>query len=862
MTAPDHPVPRATYRLQLNKSFTFQHALGIVPYLGRLGISHVYLSPILKAQPGSTHGYDTVDHSQINPEIGTEAEFRELAAALKAQNIGIVLDFVPNHMGVGGADNPQWLDVLENGPNSPYADWFDIDWNPAEPTLKNKLLVPFMGVAYGEALTSGVLKLKYDPESRKFAVWAHDAHKLPLSPESAVELTAGRVAEGDIQALVGEINSDPAKLDRLIGAQHWRIAYAQVASDDINYRRFFTISELGGIRIEREVVFDHAHHVVFGLIADGLIDGLRIDHVDGLADPKGYLLALRKKAPRPIYLVVEKILGPDEPLRLDWEVDGTTGYEFASLVTPLLTEPSAEQTLTEFYSTFANFHETPEDIEYDMKLRVMDAELQAELDGLSYRLRRIAVATSATQDLTRTLLKKALREVVAVLSVYRTYVDADGIVESDRQVLAQAFALARKNQSRLPPATFDFLEKLMTGELTTGETGTDTEAVQDAIRRIQQYSGPVMAKGLEDTALYRYNRLLALNEVGERPQIYAHGFDVFHASNQARLEQVPNCMLTSSSHDTKRGEDTRARIIALTGDVAGWQNFVVEATSKLQMAGAPEIDPNDLYVFLQLLLGAWPAEFSGDAAPSPKALETLAERLTSAMMKSLREARLRSDWVFPDSDYEKRITDLIKVALSPLLDNPVLQVFRTFEAKISRWGADLGLVQALWKLTVPGMPDIYQGAELWEQSLVDPDNRRPVDFSARAKLLDEIEAHDDLLAFAEDWRSGAIKLGLHTRLLEHRTENPELYRAGSYTPLEVSGSDSSRICAFLRQDDASALVVVAALQPWKSSVGDARVSLPAGNWSNLLRKSPVSGTEALDLTPLLDTLPVAVLARG
>jgi (1->4)-alpha-D-glucan 1-alpha-D-glucosylmutase len=885
----DVPVPRATYRLQLNKDFTFAHAEAIADYLGRLGISHAYLSPILKARPGSTHGYDTVDHTLINPELGTIEDFRRMAAAFREQGIGIILDIVPNHMGIGGEENPYWLDVLEWGHDSRYADWFDINWAPSEPSLHNKVLVPFLGSSYGAALEGGRLELRFDREAGSFAVWAEGTHKLPLDPRSYGEilehcseelrqigsafevlsepagarelkmrLASGALAE-EIEGVVATFNGQQGRRDlaTLIERQNWRAARYSVASDDINYRRFFIVSDLAAIRIEKREVFDHAHRLVFQLVEEGWVEGLRIDHIDGLFDPKRYALELRERCPRPIYLVVEKILAPHEQLRQDWSVDGTTGYEFANAATRLLVDRSSEAALTALYTSFTGSTKSLAEIELSAKFDIIDYEMAAELDALVARLREIATANRNTADLTYNALRNGLRHFVAAMGVYRTYVDGSAIVEEDRRNVVVAMAHARNTAPFLDPAVFDFLAAIATGDLDPA-VGYDPQAVLEVAQRLQQYTGPVMAKGLEDTALYRYNRLIALSDVGEKPDRFGSSVAAFHDFNSARQRTVPLGMLTTSSHDTKRGEDVRARIAAISLFPAEWEAAVTRWRSLLAEEGAPEIDPNEMYYLLQQLLGAWPAEFAPDRDLDETALGVFRDRSVAAMTKAIRESRLHTSWTANNESYEQNVATTIERALDPR--GRFLAEFRAFEEKVGLAGARNGLIETVLKLTVPGMPDIYQGAELWEQSMVDPDNRRPVDFELRRKFLNQFSG--DLAALMPTWRDGAIKLALVQRLLGLRRDLPRLFAGGSYEPLEITGDHTERSLAFVRREGSDA-VLVAAWLGRDSEVPDARLGLSpdfaGAGWQNVL-----GGTSKTDATlaALLGDLPVAVLCKG
>jgi len=767
--------PRATYRLQLNRDFTFGHVERLIPYLDDLGISHVYLSPILRAQPGSTHGYDTVDHTRINPELGTEDDFRRLASALRARDMGIILDFVPNHMGVGGSTNALWLDVLKNGAASHYADWFDIDWHPQRPGMNGKLLVPFLGTSYAEALVAGQLSLRADDDG--FAVWAYDKEKLPIRAEDSDALREHYASdEAAIAAHAGEAGHSGSwgALDALIRTQHWRLAHFSSGGDEINYRRFFINSELAGIRIDRPDVFEHAHALIFRLIADGLIDGLRIDHVDGLLDPKGYLEKLRRTAPRPIYLLIEKILAPHERLRRDWPVDGTTGYEVGAELTRLLMNLDTEDRVTGIYTNFVGSRNDVATEAYLCKLRVMDNELAAELGSLARRFSEAAWSHASTFDLTELGLRRSLRETIAQLAVYRTYIDDLGSAPRDLREIGRAIALARRSAPHIQPMNFDFVEGLLCGRL---GSEYDPKAVAAAVGRFQQYTGPVMAKGLEDTALYRDNRLVALNEVGAHPDRFSRSIAAFHQSNRNRLATHPQCMLATSTHDTKRGEDTRAVIAAIADEPSAWAEAVSRWRAMIPVARA--IHPNDLYLLFQLLLGGWP--INGDASG-------FAERLKATMTKSLREARQRSDWGVNATGYEDAVSHLIDTALA---DPAFMADFQAIRGKYEAIGRRKALIQAALKLTIPGVPDIYRGAEDWEQSFVDPDNRRPLDFSALADRLSAPEAGRD------------DKLALVQTLLHLRKDKPELFSSGSYQPIECG----SKALGFCRQHGDDELVV-------------------------------------------------------
>ena len=912
--------PRATYRLQFTPDFGFDDAAALAPYLARLGVSHLYASPYLKARPRSQHGYDIVDHNALNPELGDAAAFARMTDALKRHGLKQILDFVPNHVGVGGADNPFWLDVLEWGRASVYAGWFDIDWDNDKSYLREKLLVPVLGGQYGIELVAGTLALKFDAESGSFAVWAYDGHKLPVSPNHYAEVlgTDHPVLDrlGDAfahmaswrprvpdraQALKDELASsvrsdagvagavaaavtrfagtkgdaaswDP--LNRLIRAQHWRVAHFKVAADDINYRRFFNINDLAGLRMEIPVVFDHAHRLVFSLMREGVVDGLRIDHVDGLFDPKAYLDRLRQDAPhgkgnRDWYLIVEKILGEGEALRADWPVQGTTGYEVANLLLGLMIDPAAEASVTRTYEAFIEGRPDYARILRSCKKRIMDNEMASELDRLARSVARIARQVPATEDFTRSILRRALREIVACFGVYRTYVDGESApTGEDREELRRAIEAARPNERAIDASVYDFLSEALTGDLGQPGTGFSRMAVTRFAMKVQQYSGPVMAKGLEDTAFYRYNRFIALNEVGGHPDRFGVDLDSFHAANQDRAAHWPAAMLGTSTHDTKRGEDVRARLAVLSEIPAEWHEAVFAWSRVLRDAEAGDApDRNDEYALLQWLLGTWPVELlEGD---DPEILKAYAERLKGTMTKAMREAKVHTTWAMPNETYERGTLDFIDAALTGPGSNAFLEAFRPFARKIARLGARNSIVQSVLKLTVPGLPDLYQGTELWDLSMVDPDNRRPVDFSARERMFDAVEAElrrdrsAAMAALMDTWLDGRVKLAVTATLLAFRRDHAPLFAEGNYRPLAVQGSGADRICAFERRAGDEMMVVAVArfsgqceAQGWG---GDTRLPLD-GSWTDLLTGRSIPDRDgAVQAAALFAILPAVVL---
>ncbi len=914
--------PRATYRLQCNKDFDFDDVAGIADYLARLGISHVYASPWLKARPGSLHGYDIVDHLSMNPELGDESAFERVIATLDAKGLGRILDFVPNHMGVGGADNPLWLDALEWGRDSNTAGWFDIDWFPERFSLQDKVLVPLLAKQYGVELYDGKLSLKFDADEGSFAVWAYDTHKLPVCPlhywqileEAGPELerlgdsfasitewhpqmsrraqhlkqslaAAARdrpAVRAAIRCAVEQLNGSPGskdswtKLNLLIQDQHWRVAHFRVAGDDINYRRFFDNNELAGLRMELPDVFDHAHTLVLRLLKEGKLDGLRIDHIDGLLDPKGYLEHLRAAGGNSFYLVVEKILAVHESLRDDWPVDGTTGYEFLNLVLGLLIDPAGEAALTSQYADFTGERRQFAAIVRECKLRIMRNEMASELNVLAREAARVAYERPETADFTSNVLRRAIREIVACFPVYRTYVDeASSPSAEDRRDLTWAMKVARANETYIDPSVFDFLEALLSGDLVAkGRSGFSHHAVLRCAMKLQQYSGPVMAKGLEDTAFYRYNRFVALNEVGGHPDRFGTTVANFHKTVSQRARRWPDSMLTTSTHDTKRGEDSRARLAVLSEMPEQWAKQVRLWSHALRArhgdigATAPP-DRNDEYFFYQLLAGSWPTEALSRDRINETMLRDYSERVKGTMRKFMREAKVRSSWAAPDIEYENAVLAFIDGALDFRESESFLSVFLPFAEQLARLGIENSLVQTVVKLTAPGVPDVYQGSELWDLSLVDPDNRRPVDFEKRMRLLTDMDARQpSVRELMTHWHDGAIKLFVTSSILRFRAAHASLFERGAYEPILSAGPKADCICGFARIEEHSAALIITARFParremdpeWRST----RLALPpqlaAGIFRNILTGARLTaGDIELGLDLVLDAIPVAVL---
>ena len=949
--------PLATYRLQLNKDFTFRDAQALVPYLAELGISHVYCSPYLKARPGSPHGYDIVDHNAINPEIGTEADLEAFCATLAEHGMGHILDMVPNHMGIMGADNGWWLDVLEHGEASAYADHFDIDWNPVKPSLRGKVLVPVLGDHYGNVLERGELKLAFDAEKGEFSLW-YWQHRFPIDPREYPRILTHRLdvlgerlgaehpyflefqtlAGGfshlsarddddpakriersrdqaihkqhlaglharspDIQQFLQEnldgfngVEGDPASFDLLNGlidAQAWRLAFWRVASDEINYRRFFDINDLAALRMEREEVFRATHQLVLQLLHRGWLSGLRIDHSDGLFDPSVYFERLqhlhaeaRPSSTHGLYVVVEKILALHERLRPEWAISGTTGYEAANLIGGLFIDADAAAPMERVFRAFCREKRDFEEILCESKRIIMKSALASELNVLATRLSRIAEMDRSTRDYTLNSLRTTLADVVAAFPVYRTYLSDTDLTEDDTRQVEWACAVARKRSQVADASIYDFVRDVLLGSIAEGKNASYREVVINFAMRFQQFSSPVMAKGMEDTTFYRYFPLASVNEVGGEPTRFGIGVAGFHRANQERARSHPHSMLASSTHDTKRGEDVRARIDVLSEMPDEWQRSLnrwhrMNRARLGHFEGVLVPSRRDEYLLYQTLIGTWP-----DIATESPEFEGYVERITAYMIKAVREAKDWSSWVNPNPDYENQLRNFVASALNAETGRRFLAEFAPFAANIAHFGRINGLAQTALKLTLPGVPDTYQGCELWNLSLVDPDNRRPVDYAARGQRLADLRALEqtqgsrtlagDLLA---DAPSGAIKLYLTWKLLELHRRLPALFQQGGYHPLGVSGEQEQHVCAFARSHARDALVVAVPRLPYRllagepawpigSVWGDTRLSLPNGHaaWRNLFTGATIASRREGDeahalLRECLADFPLAVL---
>jgi (1->4)-alpha-D-glucan 1-alpha-D-glucosylmutase len=894
-------IPAATYRLQFRNGVTFPRAAEFAPYFAHLGVSHVYGSPIFQAEPNSTHGYDVTDTRVIDASLGGEAGFERMIAAFQAEGLGFIADFVPNHMSASPR-NLLWRDVLEWGQASEYSQFFDIDWSAP------KLLVPALATGYGEALEQrqfdlsfdesdgcitfvyGGLKLPLTPPSygqvlvrgegedfaewaRRFAVATHDT-----APEFKAELATAAQNPTFRRALGQAISAhvqDKAALHELHEAQCWRLTHWRAARETLTYRRFFEISDLVGLKVENPRVFDELHAKLAQLMANGSIDGLRLDHIDGLADPKAYLERLQKAlgVNEPLYLLVEKILGPDEDLAADWPVAGTTGYEFISALAGLFVDPRGAETMTRTYDSFVGEKVDYQSLVMETKRRILTRNLAGELDRLKDMAGALAARHLSTRDFGTDTLRRAIIELVAALPVYRTYIDISGAQETDKAILGSALASAKATREVEDEEAIDFLGRVLMLDF---EAPEDQATAFEFAARLQQTSGPVMAKAVEDTAFYRYNRLIALNEVGGEPDRFGAPVSAFHAEMERRLRRQAAGLSTTATHDTKRGEDTRARLYVLSEMPGAWSEAVnrwTDLTAELRSdcCGKPAPEPEVEWLFYQALLGAWPTALSLDDSAE---LADLSERMTEFMLKAVREAKVHTSWTGQNEEYENAVRAFTRTALDPARNRAFLQDFVSVCQPIFVAGALNSLAQTAIKLTAPGIPDIYQGTELWDFSLVDPDNRRPVDFDARRSELQIVSklSAQDLVA---GWRSGAIKMRLIQAGLKLRGVAGDIFDRGDYMPLAVGGRAADHVLAFARMIGGNAVVVVVprlALEMLKGQTDslvpdprwhDTNVQLPAAlasrRFYHIVTGESVAG-DALSLGQVLRNFPVGMLS--
>jgi (1->4)-alpha-D-glucan 1-alpha-D-glucosylmutase len=908
-------IPNSSYRLQLNNQFTFKQCVELVEYLHDLGISDCYTSPLLAARAGSLHGYDITDHSRLNPEIGDETEFARFAQLLRDRRMGLILDVVPNHMCIAYGANQWWNDVLENGPSSPYARFFDIDWLPPKPDLAEKVLLPMLGEQYGRALEKQELRLEYDRGA--FFVRYYET-RLPISPRSythIIEPLLERLRSGNsvspydltelesiltalsylpsrseidearrkerhrekevikrrldklieeceearhtLHRVLVELNGERGnqrsfnRLEMLLTDQAYRLSYWRVAADEINYRRFFDINELAAIRVEEPEVFAAVHRLIFQLMRQGQVTGLRIDHVDGLLDPVQYLNDLQAGCllneplsaaaaadspsppqPRqavapnlPSYIVVEKILGHDELLRPDWAVHGTTGYGFLNLLNGVFIDTANKLSFLLLYQRFTGQALNFSDLIYECKKLILRVAMSSELHVLARQLDRISEHLRNSRDFTLNSLQYALGELIACFPIYRTYTRFDQATanEEDQRHIRRAISEAKQRNPATSRSLFDFIGSLLLLQDPEGLTEEQIAERRGFVLRFQQLTGPVMAKGVEDTAFYRYFPLASLNEVGGDPARFGIRVEVLHEKNLQRMHERPHGLSATSTHDTKRSEDVRARLNVLSEMPSQWYRNILRwqklnQDHKTQLNGIDAPDVNDEYLIYQTLVGAWPLYPLIEDRPEDRLddkVEEFARRMEEYVIKAIREAKIHSSWINPNEAYEHGVRRFIRAILKLAPENRFPNEFTVFQQTISRAGMFNSLSQTLLKITSPGVPDFYQGTEIWDFSLVDPDNRRPVDFTHRRRLLAEIREAErgDLIDFIERMmqrpEDGLIKMYLMKRALNFRRAQHELFTIGDYQPLQVAGSRKNHVISFSRTVRNKSVIVAA-----------------------------------------------------
>lgn len=857
-------IPRATLRVQLNHRYPFDAARADLDYFQALGISHLFVSPILRARAGSLHGYDVIDHSQVNPELGGEDALRTLVEALHARGMGLVVDVVPNHMAVGGADNARWLELLESGPQARNAAFFDVDWDRPDPALAQRVLAPFLGEPYGEALRQDRLVPVLDAAQGRISV-DYGPHRFPLRAEdyppllehlpalaenfaavlrlrsrdaraAAFERARAALARalaespGQAGALAARLSAmathdeaGRARLHRLLERQHYRLAWWRTAPDEINWRRFFDVTDLAALRMQERFVFEAAHATLFRLYEQGWIDGLRVDHVDGLADPRGYCRRLRARlarldaartvnVTRGAYLVVEKILSPDERLPRDWRVDGTSGYTFMNEVGAVLHDDAGRVPLTQFWATQGGSADFSDE-EHRARRRIPQELFAADFAACAHALHAVARSDPSTRDWTLAAVRRVLAELIVHFPVYRTYADARGRSSDDARLMREVIA----HTARALRASDHALLHLIDGWLGASPAKDETRASQRrqrlrALARFQQLTSPVAAKSVEDTAFYRHGRLLSRNEVGADPRQFSLSVREFHRRCADRRRRYPHALLATATHDHKRGEDVRMRLAALSEIAPRWIEQV-QAWRRLNAplrAGEGPDDVDEYFVY-QTLVGSWPLHLRPDEVPG---LREYAARLHGWQEKALREAKRHSSWLEPNAAYEGACHAFLDAILDPARSRDFIYALHCFVDTLAPIAAVKGLSQTLLRLCCPGVPDLYQGTEFWDFSLVDPDNRRPVDFAARAAALRaERSAEHATSAWLDDWRSGAIKQQLIARTLALRAAHPTLFTHGDYRPLGLRGVGASRFLAFARRAQQRSLLVLVPLHP-------------------------------------------------
>jgi (1->4)-alpha-D-glucan 1-alpha-D-glucosylmutase len=924
-------IPNSSYRLQFTPEFGFRQARGLLPYLQKLGISDIYASPVFRARTGSTHGYDVVNHGELNPELGSADDFTALTDEVGKRSMGWLQDIVPNHMAFD-SQNPLLVDLLENGPAGDAFHFFDIDWEHYYEGIHGKVLAPFLGSFFGTALENGELKLSFDGEG--FAVFYY-ALRFPLAIESYLSIL-GQVASrlrrtlGDehpdyiqflgvlyviktlwagasnhdrhdqvkfikqtlwtlyrrnetirkaIDAATAFFQGQPGNpesfnpLESLLAEQRFRLSYWKVATEEINYRRFFSINDLISLRMEETEVFDRVHERVLRLVREGRVTGLRVDHIDGLYSPRDYLERLREKA-GDIYVVVEKILGTGEELP-SWPVAGTSGYDFLSRLNGFFCRTSGEEAFSALYRRFTGLDTTCGELIYAKKRLIIEKHMFGDVNNLAHLLKGIASRHRDGSDITMDSLKRTLIEVMALFPVYRSYLEKKESRELDRKVIAGVLANARENNPALLHE-LDFLEKILLADM--GEAPVEEERALwlHFVQRFQQYTGPLMAKGFEDTLFYVYNRLLSLNEVGGNPEEFGLTGESFHAFLGERHKKWPHALNATATHDTKRGEDVRARLNVLSEIPQEWRRQIQlwsrhNRGRKRTVRRRRAPDRNDEYFLYQTLLGVWPWEEAE--------LPVFKERLRDYLVKAVREAKEHTAWLKPDTDYEEAYLGFAEQILKPGRDNAFLREFLPFQRKIAHFGVFNSLAQTLVKLTAPGVPDFYQGTEFWDLSMVDPDNRRTVDYERRRSALDDLKkgwesGRNHLFRkLLKNPQDGRIKLFVIHRGLQARQEHPQLFSSGEYLPLESGGAHGEHVFSFARRlGDAWSITAVPRFltdlveegdPPLGEDVwGDTHLILPpecGADWQDALTGESLTAEGNLPLSEVWQRLPVALL---
>jgi (1->4)-alpha-D-glucan 1-alpha-D-glucosylmutase len=935
--------------LQFNRWFTFSQARGIVSYLHALGVSDVYVSPYFQASQNSLHGYDITDHNKLNAAIGSRKEYDTWVEELHAHSMGQVLDFVPNHVGIVEPLNQWWMDVLENGPGSSYAPYFDIDWQPLKSDLHNKVLLPILSDQYGRVLERGELQVRF--EEGTFYLF-YGERRLPVAPgtyryvleialqnlseqkeedfyaelqsiltaleylpkrtETDPKRIAERIREKEIikrrlerrcaeapqvqqaieKALI-QINGKPGDprsfdaLDQLLNAQSYRLAFWRVAAEEINYRRFFDVNDLAAIRVELPKVFDAIHQLVLELVGTGAVTGLRIDHPDGLYLPSEYFEKLQQRCAkalgtalpkdgRAIYMVAEKILTGSETLRRDWRIHGTTGYDFGNEVAQVLVDSSADAAITKTFHRFIG-HSVPfGHLLYAKKLQVMKLSLANDVDVLGNMLDRLSEQNRWYRDFTLEALSRTVRETIACFPVYRTYLaPGQPVTEEDKQIVEQAIAAAKRRNPAMEESIFNFLRDVLLFRFPPSLDAAARAEHTDFVLKFQQATGPITAKGLEDTVFYIYNRLSALNEVGGEPQQFGLSVEAFHKWNIDRQRNWPATLLATSTHDTKRSEDVRARIVAISEIPELWRRSlqrwrVSNRRWKRTINDVEAPDANEEYLLYQTLLGTWPMQADGE--PGTTAMPEYIERIQTYMAKALHEAKINTSWIQPNDEWDAAMRDFIAKILDQSPRNKFLSAFIPIVREIARLGAINSLTQTLLKLTSPGVPDIYQGNEIWDYSLVDPDNRRPVDYKRRRKILESLAAANprDLV---RNWADGQIKMFLTQRVVQFRGEHSELFLLGEYLPLAPTGAFAECCVAFARKKADKWIVTIAprissrigfppVAENWKDTTLEIPKTLPLVHAHDLFTCRPVPMQDRkLKLADALSMLPFAALTN-